>query len=129
MISGLIKRLEAEAGTDASEKAYCDEQLAKTAEKKGELEYDLSKLTTKIDQAVARSTKLKGEVKELQAELAALAKGQAEMDQVRAESHSAFVDAKAVLEEGLTGVRHALEVLREYYGGGASAALLEDDAQ
>merc|ERR1719210_2415195 len=80
LISEMIKKLEAAAGTDASEKAYCDEQMAKTAEKKGELEYDLSKLTTKIDQASAQSASLKGEVRKLQAELATLAKEQAEMD-------------------------------------------------
>merc|ERR1712113_790590 len=61
-----------------------------------------------------------GEVKELQAELAALAKLQAQMDQIRQESHAAFVQAKADLELGLEGVRQALTVLREYYGGSAS---------
>merc|ERR1712113_845832 len=61
-----------------------------------------------------------GEVKELQAELAALAKLQAEMDRIRQEEHAAFVQAKADLELGLEGVRQALTVLREYYGGSAS---------
>merc|ERR1719399_2716782 len=58
-------------------------------------------------------------MKELQAELAALAKEQAEMDKIRAEQNAAFVDAKADLELGLSGVGKALDVLREYYGGAA----------
>merc|ERR1712083_132750 len=61
--------------------------------------------------------------KELQAELAALAKLQAEMDQIRQEEHAAFVQAKADLELGLQGVRQALTWVREYYGG--SAALMQ----
>jgi hypothetical protein len=122
LITGLISKLEAEATGDASEKDYCDEQMSKTEAKKAEIEEDLSKLSTKIDQASAKSTTLKEEAKKLQAELAALAKSQAEMDSIRAESHSDYTAAKADLEEGLAGVRKALGVLRDYYGSSASAA-------
>jgi len=125
LIQELIERLESEAGADATEKAYCDEQMAKTEEKKGELDYDISKLTAKIDKAVAASAGLKGEVKQLQEELATLMKEQAEMDKARRESHASFAEAKADLEQGLSGVRKALSVLREYYGGAAPAALVQ----
>merc|ERR1719203_1276094 len=123
LISEMISKLEAEADAEATEKAWCDEQIAKTEEKKVDLESDISKLTAKIDQAASKSAALKADVKELQAELAALAKLQAEMDQIRQEQHAAFVQAKADLEQGLEGVRAALSVLREYYGG--SAAFLQ----
>merc|ERR1712228_764276 len=63
----------------------------------------------------------------LQAELAALAKLQAEMDKIRTESNAAYVQAKADLELGLEGVRKALAVLRDYYG--SSAALLQQPAK
>lgn len=59
MITEMVAKLEAEAGADATEKAYCDEQLTKTQEKKEELQFDLSKLTSKIDQASSRSVSLK----------------------------------------------------------------------
>jgi hypothetical protein len=128
LLTDLVTKLEAEAGSDASEKDYCDEQMAKTGEKKMELEYDLSKLSTKIDQASSKSASLKQEVKEIQAGLAKMAKEQAEADKMRAESHSEYVEAKETLEEGLTGVRNALGVLRDYYGAaaGSSAAMLQD---
>merc|ERR1712039_596121 len=121
---GMIAKLEQEAQAEASEKAYCDEQMAKTEEKQTELEDDIAKLTSKIDTAAARSAGLKEDVKELQAELAALAKLQAEMDKIRADSHAAYVQAKADLELGLDGVRKALSVLRDYYG--SSAAFLQN---
>jgi len=115
LIRDLIARLEAEAVADATEKAYCDEEMAKTEEKQTDLEDDIAKLTSKIDQAAARSAELKEQVKELEGELAQLAKEQAEMDKMRADEHAAYVQAKADLEEGLLGVRNALSVLRDYY--------------
>merc|ERR1711963_1071034 len=48
LIQDMITRLEREAGSEATEKAYCDEQIAKTEFKKGELEDDISKMTSRI---------------------------------------------------------------------------------
>jgi len=93
--------------------------MAKTTAKKDELNGDIGKLTAKIDQASARSARLKDEVKSTQATLAALAKQQAEMNKVRQDSHAAYVTAKADLELGLSGVDKALGLLRDYYGGAA----------
>uniref|UniRef100_A0A7S1S9Z2 Uncharacterized protein n=1 Tax=Alexandrium catenella TaxID=2925 RepID=A0A7S1S9Z2_ALECA len=129
LIADLLATLEAQATGDATEKAYCDEQLAKTEEKKNELNFDISKLTAKIDQAVAKTTDLKGQVQELQSELAQLAKEQAEMDQIRRDTHKSFVQTKADMESGLQGVRKALSVLREYYAGGSGdSALFQEGA-
>merc|ERR1719410_2678985 len=116
----MISKLEKEAQEEATEKAYCDEQMSKTEAKKEELEGDSEKLTSKIDKAAAKSAGLKADVKELQGELAALAKEQAEMDKIRMEERTDFAKAKEELELGIGGVRKALGVLREYYGSGAS---------
>jgi len=124
LISDMIAKLEKEAEEDATEKAYCDEEMAKTEAKQTELEDDLSKLSAKIDKAAATSAKRKEQVKELQAELAALAKEQAELDAIRSEEHGAYSTAKAELEAGINGVQKALGVLRDYYGG---ASLLQND--
>jgi len=125
LISDMIAKLTAEAESEATEKAYCDEQMAKTEAKKQELDATIAKLTNKIDKNAARSASLKEEVVELEAELAAIAKEQAEMDKIRAEENANFKTAKAELDQGLTGVRKALGVLRDYYGG--AAALIQDD--
>merc|ERR1719321_1435292 len=100
LIQDMIAKLEKEAEADANEKAYCDEELAKTEAKKQELDAEIAKLTTKMDQDAAKSTGLKDDVKELQAELAALAKQQAEMDQLRQEQNKDYTVAKADLELG-----------------------------
>merc|ERR1719394_1847026 len=88
LISDMIAKLEQEAQAEASEKSYCDEQMEKTEAKKAELEEDVEKLTSKIDTAAARSAGLKEDVRELQAELAALAKLQKEMDVTRADENA-----------------------------------------
>merc|ERR1719359_654201 len=127
LISDMIVKLEKEAEEEATEKAYCDEQMAKTEAKKADLEGTIAKLSNKIDQDQARSTSLKEEVVELEAELAALAKTQSEMDSIRAEENGNFKVAQAELSQGLGGVRKALGVLRDYYGG--AAAMIQDDAK
>jgi predicted transcriptional regulator len=128
LITDMLSKLQREADSEATEKAYCDEQMSKTEAKKAELEDDIEQLTSKIDKAAARSAELKEEVAELQSELGALQKAQAEMDAVRQASHANYAKAKTELTAGLEGVRKALGVLREYYGGGAAAAaMLQDD--
>merc|ERR1719482_945514 len=49
------------------------------------------------------------------------------MDKIRAEENAAFSTAKAELDQGLGGVRKALSVLRDYYGG--AAAMIQDDSK
>merc|ERR1712203_146313 len=88
---------------------------------------DIAKMTSKIDQAAAKSASLKGQVRELESELAALAQAQAEMDKIRSETHADYEVAKADLELGLSGVREALRTLRDYYGGAASMIQASDD--
>merc|ERR1712203_1063112 len=120
LIQDMIAKLEREAGAEATEKAYCDEQIAKTEAKKSDLEEDIAKMTSRIDQAAAKSARLKAQVRDLESELAALARTQAEMDRIRSETHADYEVAKADLQLGLSGVRKALSTLRDYYGGAAS---------
>merc|ERR1719240_1013986 len=115
LITDMITKLMNEAAAEASEKAYCDEEMAKTKAKKEELTDEIEKLTTKIDSDSSASERLKAEVKDLQKALADLADQQAEMDKVREETNAAYVIAKKDLEDGITGVQGALEVLRNYY--------------
>merc|ERR1719355_308262 len=115
LITDLIARLEKEAAADAAEKAFCDKEMGETRAKKADKEAEIEKLTTKLDQAKARSAQLKEEVATLQKELAELAKLQAEMDALRAKEKELYEKNRPEMEAGLNGVKLALKILREYY--------------
>jgi hypothetical protein len=129
LIADMIVKLEKEAQSESTEKAYCDEEMAKTKSKQEELSAVISKLTAKVDSRAAKSANLKSDVKTLQSELAKLAKSQSEMDSMRREQHADFKTAKADLDLGLSGVRKALGALRDYYASdaAASSALVQED--
>jgi len=115
LISSMIEKLLQEAQADATEKAYCDKEMAETEAKKADKEADIEKLSTSIDSMTAKSAKLKEEVATLQGELAALARAQAEMDKLRAEEKAAFETNSAEMKKGVDGVKLALKVLNDYY--------------
>jgi len=115
LISSMIEKLLEEAQADATEKAYCDKEMAETETKKSDKEAAIEKLSTSIDSMTAKSAKLKENVATLQNELASLAKAQAEADKLRAEEKAAYDKNSAEMAKGVAGVQSALKVLNEYY--------------
>jgi len=128
LINEMIEKLESEAGADATKKAYCDKELAETRAKKEYKSDAIESLTTKLDQASAKSAKLKEEVAALQNELSKLSKSQAEMDKMRSEQKATYTESKAELEKGLKGLQMALSVLREYYAKDSAHGSAEGSA-
>ena len=47
---------------------------------------------------------------------------QQEMDKIRAEENAVYTSSKAELEKGLTGIKSALKVLRDYYAANADSS-------
>jgi len=115
LIMDMLDKLQADAQSEATHKAYCDEQLGETLTKKEEKEALIDKLTTKVDSAEARSAQLKDEVASLQKALAELAKSQLEMNKIRSDEKSTFETNKVDSEQGLEGIKVALKILRDYY--------------
>jgi len=130
LIKDLMAKLEQEAKDAATEKAYCDEQMADTDTKKSDLADALSTVKAQLDRKSAKSADVNDDIAEAQQELAKIAKEQKELDKIRDDEHSAFVEAKADLEKGLEGVHKALELLRDFYAekdeGEASQAPAEE---
>lgn len=115
LISNMIEKLEGEADADATEKSYCDKELAETRGKNADKTAEMAKQTTRIDRMSSKSSVLKEEVADLQHALAKLAAAQADMNTMRAKEHAAFLSNKADMEQGLEGVKLALKILNEYY--------------
>jgi len=127
MILQDIAQIEKAAADDSSEKAYCDEEQAKTEAKKVELDEDIQALIAKIDRSASQTAQIKEEVAEAQASLAAISREQVEMDDMRREQNANYKQAKTDLEGGIAGVEKALTVLREYYGGASAAMIQQND--
>merc|ERR1719437_332801 len=108
LITDMIAKLEAEAGADATKKAYCDKELAESNAKKADKTDEIEKLTTSSEKMAAKSAQLKEEVAALESELSKLASTQAAMDKLRGEEKATFGATKAELEKGLTGIKAAL---------------------
>jgi len=120
LITDMIAKLEQEAEADATEKAFCDKELAETNMKKDQKTSEIETLTAKIDKMASKSKLLKEEVANLQAELGALTKSQAEMDKIRAEEKAVYEEAAAETSKGLDGIKKALKVLNDYYSKDAA---------
>jgi len=128
LITDMVEKLEAEAEADATEKAYCDKELAETNQKKDDKTAEIEKLTAKIDSMSSQSKQLKGEIATLQKELGELTASQAEMDKLRAEEKALFEANSAETEKGLNGIKLALKVLNEYYSKADKAHSSSDGA-
>merc|ERR1719261_119107 len=98
LIKDMIEKLLKEGEEDATEKAFCDKELAETEAKKADKEATIEKLSTQMDSMTAKSAKLKEQVAELEKELAALARAQAEADKLRSEEKAAYDANKAEME-------------------------------
>merc|ERR1719444_471334 len=115
LVTDMISTLESEAEEDATQKAYCDKEIAEATAKHDELTAETDSLSTKIAQANAGSAKLKEQVATLQNELASMAKAKADADALRTEEKAAYEKNSAEMEMGIKGVKKALSVLKDYY--------------
>jgi len=128
LIKSMIETLLNDAQADASHKAYCDKELGESANKKAEKSATIDKLSTAIDSMSSKSAQLKEQAAKLQKELADLGRSQGEMNAIRSEEKATFRTNKAEMEEGVTGIKAALKVLRDYYAKDGAAHDTADGA-
>jgi len=115
LISSMIDRLVRDAQEEASHKAFCDKETSENEQKRDQLKATVGKLSTRVERDTATIAKLKEEIAGLQAALASIAKSQKEIDAMRQQEREEFLAAKNDFEQGVTGIRRALQILREYY--------------
>lgn len=121
LIRDMVAKLEAEAGADATRKAYCDKELSETRAKKLEKTSEIELLTSRVDQMSAKSAKLKEEIAALESELSKLAQAQSQLDKLRLEERESYTANKAEQSKGLDGVKLSMKLLRDYYSSGGKA--------
>jgi len=124
LIEDMIAKLLNEANEEATQKAFCDEEMGKSKSAKEDKSMKFDKLTARIEKATTTKAELEGSVKDLEAEIAALDAGNAEATKLREEERSSYLVASKDFKDAAEAVSEAIAMLKEYYEG----ALLQTGA-
>lgn len=119
LIEEMIAKLLAEAQAEASQKAFCDEEMGKSKKALEIKTAKLGKLDARIDEGESRKVQLLEEIKNLESELAEIDRAQAEATEIRTKEHTEFLKAQADYKSSEDACAQAVEVLKEYYSGSA----------
>merc|ERR1719238_394397 len=117
LIEDMIEKLLKEAQEEATQKAFCDEEMGKSTKSKEEKTMTLDKLQARIDDAEAKITELTEGVKTLEAEIAEIDKAQAEATKIRTTEHEEYAKASKDFKDSAEAVAKAIEVLKNFYEG------------
>merc|ERR1719421_2528683 len=93
LIEDMIAKLMKEAQEEASQKAFCDEEMGKSNKAKAEKTMTLDKLQSRIDKATSRKAELGQAVKDLESEIAELDAATAEATKIRGDEHETYLKA------------------------------------
>jgi chromosome segregation ATPase len=128
LIQDMIKKLVTDAQAEASHKAFCDKETSTNEAKRNKLQAESNKLSTRLEKAQAGIAALKGQIAELNKAVADIAASQKKMDGMRENEHAEYLKAKADFEQGVTGIRGALKVLRDFYASENEGAFVQEPA-
>jgi chromosome segregation ATPase len=115
MIKDLIAKLEADAEAEASQKAFCDEEMEKATTARDEAIGSVEESTAAIDEAESKIAKLTEEIATLSKEIGDLRKSLFEATELRAKEKAENEKTLADSEAGLEAVKNAISVLKDFY--------------
>jgi len=125
LIKDIISRLEEEASAEATQKTYCDKNMAAQVTARDEAKTKLEGLETEISALTSEEAQLKAEVATLAQQIADNEKAINEANELReaesAENQKVVADAGA----GKENVELALEILSKFYAAQGGEALLQ----
>jgi uncharacterized coiled-coil DUF342 family protein len=126
LIEDMIAKLLKEAQEEATQKAFCDEEMGKSKKSQDEKTATLDKLQTRIDGASATIAELTEAVKTLEAEIADIDAAQAEATKIRTEENVKNTAAISDFSQSAEAVVKAMGVLKSFYEG---AALIQTNSK
>jgi len=129
MIKDLVGRLEQEARQDMQQKEFCDREMTRAKKNHEDRSNQVEDLTNRLESSAAELMGLQQDVVAASHEVKELMDTQTQLDKLRAKEHAEYVKVKKDLEEGLSGVRLALQTLRQYYmrGQEEGSSLVQTD--
>merc|ERR1719146_167186 len=119
LIEEMIATLLKEAEEEATQKAFCDEEMGKSKKSRADKESKIDKYQARIDKASTAIEELTMSIKELEAEVAEIDKAQAEATKVRTEESADNLKAMKDFKDSADAVIAAIGVLKSFYEGGA----------
>merc|ERR1719456_1163453 len=122
LIEDMIAKLLKEAQEEATQKAFCDEEMGKSNAAIKEKTLTLDKLQSRIDKATARKAELGQAVKDLEAEIAELDAATAEATKIRNSEHETYLVASKDFGDAAAATEKAIKVLKDFYD---NASLLQ----
>merc|ERR1719313_2980141 len=115
MIDGMVAVLTEEQKDDDTQKAFCDQDIAKSAAEKKDTEEAIAASQAFIDETTAESAATAEEITELQKEIKALDKAVAEATEQRKEEHAEFLVFQQQSNAALQLIDKAKNRLNKFY--------------
>lgn len=119
MIEEMIAALLKQAEEEATQKAFCDEEMGKSKKSQADKTSKLDKFTARVDKAMSGKAELEEAVKTLEGEIAEIDKATAEATKIRTAENEENVAAMKDFKDSADAVVSALGVLKSFYEGGA----------
>merc|ERR1719482_470187 len=126
LIEDMIGKLLKEAQEEATQKAFCDEEMGKSNKAKAEKTMTLDKLQSRIDKATTRKAELGETVKDLESEIAELDASTAEATKIRTEEHESYLKSSKDYGDAAAATEKAIKVLKDFYD---NAALIQTSSK
>merc|ERR1719449_314098 len=117
LIEDMIAKLLKEAEEEATQKAFCDEEMGKSKTSQDEKTMTLDKLTARIDGATSTIAELTEAIKTLESEVAEIDAAQAEATAIRTKENEEYLQASKDFKDSAEAVAKAIEVLKAFYEG------------
>jgi chromosome segregation ATPase len=117
LIEDMIAKLLKEAQEEATQKAFCDEEIGKSKKSQAEKQAKIDEYQTRIDTATSTIDVLTEDIKTLEAEVAEIDKATAEATALRTKENTDYVKASTDFRDSAQAVAKAIEVLKTYYEG------------
>jgi len=118
LISQMVEKLMAEANAEASQKAFCDKEKAKSSTAKEQKTAKLDKYIARTDKATNTVATLEEPVKSLEAELVDTDAAMSEASKLRAAESEEYEKASPDYKASAYAAAAAIQVLKSYYEGG-----------
>merc|ERR1719456_2109025 len=119
LIEDMIAKLLKEAQEEATQKAFCDEEMGKSKASEKEKTMTLDKLNSRIDKASARVAELDEAIKTLEGEIATLDAATAEATKIRQEESESNTKAIKDFGDAAAATEKAIKILSDFYDNAA----------